>query len=204
MNRIAQRIVQVAFFALCIVLTATGKAQLFMGLFALSVFASFLFGRIYCGWICPIHTAMSGVSWLKKKLRIKSIKIPAVLTRLWVRLLALGLFVALFIFTMASGKRLPVLPALAGIGAALAFLFPEELWHRYICPYGTIMLFPASKAKHSMRIDPGLCNNCGACEQACPAKAVSKNHNNRAILKGDCLICMRCSEKCKQKAIGYK
>jgi ferredoxin-type protein NapH len=199
-----QPALQILFFALFVLLIINGKMQLWMGLFALSVLVTFLLGRVYCGWICPINTAMRCLTWIKKKLHIKSAKIPTWITRPWVRIFVLLVFIAVFIFTMVSGRKLPVLPALIAIGAVLTLFFPEELWHRYLCPYGTIMSVPARKSKHAMRIQPEKCNRCGMCVRACPAKAVEKREGRYQIIKEDCIVCMECSGKCKPEAIHYR
>lgn len=203
MNRNLQRSIQIAFLALFLFLIATGKVQLWMGLFLFAIFASFLIGRVYCGWICPIHTVMRGITSIKKKLHMKSMKLPLFLTKPWIRFLTLGLFIAIFIFTMITGKKLPVLPAFFTIGIVLTILFPEELWPRYLCPYGTIISIPTSTARHTMHVDQNLCNNCVVCQRVCPAKAVKKGESHREIIKGDCLVCMECSRMCKQNAIKY-
>ena len=187
MKKFFQVFLQLVFLALFIFLIISGKVQLWMGIFIVSILAALLLGRVYCGWVCPINTVMRGVTWIKKKLHIKSVKIPAWLTRPWVRIVVLGLFVAAFIFTMVSGKKLPVLPILFAIGVILTLFFPEELWHRHLCPYGTIMSIPARKSKYAMVIDPDVCNRCGMCKRVCPAKAVEKHELRYQILKTDCI-----------------
>lgn len=204
MQKTLQRVIQVIFLALFIFLIIQGKVHLWMGLFLLGIIASFVLGRIDCGWLCSINTAMIGVTWLKNKLRIKNMQIPSLLTKPWVRYAMLGIFVLIFVFTMGTGKKLPVLPIFFVIGILLTFLFPEELWHRYLCPYGTLLHIPARASKFHMTIDPVNCNNCGICMNACPANAVQKYENYHQIHKKDCIVCMECSRKCKQKAIGYK
>jgi ferredoxin-type protein NapH len=204
LKRYLQLALQILFLALFVFLIISGNVQLWMGLFVLSVLAIFLLGRVYCGWICPINTVMRGITWVKKKLRIKSIKTPAWMTKPWVRIFVLALFIAVFIFTMVSGKKLPVLPALLIIGAALTLFFSEELWHRYLCPYGTLMSLAARKSKYAMSIQPERCNSCGMCIRACPAKAVEKREDHYQILKKDCIVCMDCSNVCKQEAIHYR
>lgn len=199
-----QRTLQAGSLALFIFLTISGKVQLWIGLFVVSILAALLLGRVYCGWLCPINTAMKGVSWMKKKLRIKSARIPAWLEKPWVRMTALGLFAAAFAFTMISGKKLPVLPALFMLGVLLTLVFPEELWHRYLCPYGLILCLPARKSRRAMTIDPDACNNCGMCGRVCPASAVVKRERQHEIRKSDCLVCLDCSRTCKQKAIHYQ
>lgn len=198
-----QILIQIIFLILFLLFIINNKVQLWMGIFIFSIAASFLLGRIYCGWICPINTLMKVVTWLKKKLHIKSFQIPKFLDKPWIRLLFLGIFILFFIFTMISGKKLPILPAILVLGVILTFFFPEELWHYFLCPYGTILSLSGSKAKHYMRIDTEKCNNCSACKRVCPAKAIEKKEKHH-ITKKDCLVCMKCEENCKQHAISYK
>ena len=198
-----QRIIQTVFLALFLVLIITGRVQLWMGLFLLGIALALLFSRIYCGWICPINTAMNGVSWVKKKLGIKHQKTPPVLARPWIRYLVLTLFIATFIISMITGQEIPLLPALFAIGVILTFFFPEELWHQYLCPYGTILSLPASTAKYTMKIGQEKCNSCGICKKVCPAAAVEVNEKQYTINKKDCLVCLDCADHCKQEAISY-
>ena len=204
MRKNLQIIIQVIFLGLFIFLLVKGKAQLWMALFLLGIIASFLLGRIYCGWICSINTSMKGVTWIKKKLKIKNLKIPYSLTKPWVRTFALALFITVFIFIMITGKSLPVLPFLFSLGILITFFYPEELWHRYLCPYGSIIRLPALKSAHHMVIDAEKCINCGACTRVCPAKAIVRHESHHEILKEDCLVCFDCSDACKKDAIKYK
>ncbi|MDK2829758.1 MAG: ferredoxin-type protein NapH [Clostridium butyricum] len=204
MKRALQSIIQITFFILFIFLFIKGKMHAWILLLLLGIFASFLLGRIYCGWICSINTVMKGITWIKNKLHIKSLEIPQFFTKPWIRFLTLGLFITVFIFTMATGRKLPVFPVLFAICVILTFLFPEELWHRYLCPFGIIMSLPSSKAKHFMSINANKCINCGVCKAVCPAKAVKKDNKHHEIIKSDCLVCMKCSRNCKQNAISYK
>lgn len=203
MKKYLQFVLQIVFLALFIFLIINGKVQLWMGLFIISILATLLLGRVYCGWICPINTVMRSITWIKKKLHIISIVIPVWLTKPWIRIFVLVMFIAVFIFTMVSGKKLPVLPILFAIGIILTLFFPDELWHRYLCPYGMIMSIPARKSKHSMVIEPDLCNSCGMCKRVCPAKAIEKRKLHYEILKNDCIVCMERSRVCKQKSVSY-
>ena len=203
MKYVLQRIVQLISLALFVLVTISGKMPLWMAIFVLGVIATLLIGRIYCGWICPINTLMQGVSWIKKKLKIKSLPIPKFMKRSWVRYTMLGVFLLLFVFTMVSGKRLPVLPALLGIGVLITLVFPEALWHRYLCPYGTILSLPGRASKRTMGIDHSRCTNCGLCAKACPADAITKEQGQYNISRKDCLVCMDCQRACPTQAIAY-
>ncbi|MBP6491768.1 MAG: 4Fe-4S binding protein [Clostridia bacterium] len=204
MNKILQLIIQFTFLVLFIILTLIGKVHLWMGLFAMGVIASIWFGRIYCGWICPINTAMGFITFIKTRLHIKSTTIPSYLSRTLVRYIALTVFIAVFLFTVVTGRQLPVLPILLISGVLITLIFPSELWHYSLCPFGTILAFSSRLSRHYMRINSDKCIHCGLCFQVCPAKAVNKKEGSYRIIKNDCLVCMNCSRKCPKNAITYQ
>lgn len=146
---------------------------------------------------------MRVVTWAKKKLKIKSFKIPEWIKNPAVRIAVVLLFIGVFAFSMISGKRLPVLPILFALGILLTFFFPEELWHRYLCPYGTLMTIPGRFSKLSMKVDQDNCTSCNACLRVCPAGAVDKEGRTYDIVKKDCILCMDCSRACKGSHIRY-
>ncbi len=193
---------QIVSLLLFIILIITGKVQLWMGIFLSSVILALFFGRFYCGWLCPINTVMKAVTGLKNRLSLKSLSPPAFLTRPVVRYIVLFLFVLTFVFAAATGKKLPVLPVLLACGVILTFFFPENLWHRYLCPYGTILSLAGSKTKKYLKIDANECIQCGICQKICPGEAVSKQ-DTFSIDKGQCLLCLDCMRNCPKKAIQY-
>lgn len=203
MRKIIQLLIQTLFLFLFILLAVNNKVQLWMGIFVIGIAASFVFNRIYCGWFCQINSLLKFVTWTKRKLHIKSIPIPRSLEKPWIRIFVMGLFLLAFLFTLITGKRLPVLHILIVLGVFLTFLFPEELWHAFLCPYGTILSLSASKAKYGMTIDSEKCNNCSACKRVCPSRAIEKKEKHY-ILNKECLVCMKCEESCRQHAIKYK
>lgn len=203
MSKSLQRILQLIFLGLFIALIALGRVQLWVGIFLISFVGILFFSRFYCGWICPINSVMRVVTWAKKKLKIKSFKIPEWIKNPAVRIAVVLLFIGVFAFSMISGKRLPVLPILFALGILLTFFFPEELWHRYLCPYGTLMTIPGRFSKLSMKVDQDNCTSCNACLRVCPAGAVDKEGRTYDIVKKDCILCMDCSRACKGSHIRY-
>lgn len=199
-----QRSIQIIFLLLFVGLMIMGKPQLWMVIFLLGIAGSFILGRFYCGWVCAINTVMVGITSLKRKMKIKDRQIPGWLKKPVTRYIALGLFILIFIFTIKTGVKLPVLPLVILIAAILTFIYPEELWHRYLCPYGTVLAATSKPAKKGVEIDPEKCNNCGVCMWVCPGAAVKKLEASHEILTDDCLICMECIRKCPKEAIEYK
>ncbi|MGE4464369.1 MAG: 4Fe-4S binding protein [Spirochaetia bacterium] len=203
MKRTIQIIVQVLFLILFTALVITGKVQIWMAIFVASVLLSMLFSRFYCGWICPINTVIKPITYLKKKLRIKSLKTPSFLKNGVVRIIVLAAFLALMAMVFRTGKKLPVLPALVGIGFFFSLFFEEALWHHWLCPYGAILSLPSRAARKAMVIDPNLCTNCTRCAKVCPSQAIVKEEKHR-IIKNECLVCGACERVCTKGAIKYR
>jgi ferredoxin-type protein NapH len=193
MRQIIQIVLQYILLIAFIALIFIGKVQLWMVLFLLGVATSFLLGRIYCGWICPINTTIKLTT-----------KIPGWVVNPWTRTIILMLFIGLAVFANISKRPIPVLPALFVIGILLSFFYPELLWHRYLCPYGSILRFPAKVSRHQLRIEPGACTNCGACVKVCPTATIVKSSGQHQIIKEECLVCYACQETCKRNAIRYQ
>lgn len=204
MKKYMKKIVQIFFLGLFVFLIVTNRPQLWMGLFLIGIIGSFFFGRFYCGWICSINTIMDIVTSFKKKHGIKNKEIPQAIKNPFVRW---GLLVLLFItsiFVMVTGKELPILHILFLLGILFTFFFHEELWHKFLCPYGGILNQSSKATKKGMTVNPKVCDNCGDCVESCPALAIEKNSKTHFINKTDCLVCMRCFKTCKPKAISYR
>jgi ferredoxin-type protein NapH len=192
------------FLLLFSMLVVLGRVQIWMGIFLLSVILTLFFGRFYCGWICPINTVMNFVAKIKSQLHLKGLTIPEFVKKPFYRYGMLTAFILAFIFVMASGKKLPVLPGLLVIGAFLTVFYPENLWHRHLCPYGTILHMVGKLSKRHYTVAEDLCIACGICRKACPAEALQLYEGKYVIAKSECLVCGSCDAKCPKKAIRYQ
>lgn len=199
-----RKVIQTGLLILFLFLIITGRVQLWMGLFLVGIAASFIFGRFYCGWICSINTVLEWVTAFKKKHGIKNRNIPEFVKKPFARWVLIAAFIGIFLFTVKTGKKLPVLPFLFMSGIVLTFFYHEELWHRFLCPYGSLLSLSSTTAKKGMSIDEEKCVNCGACARVCPAISIDKTDTHHIINKNDCLVCMKCEVVCKPDAISYK
>ena len=68
--------IRIIFLGLFLFLVINGKMLLWLALFALSLVLALFFGRIYCGYACPMNTLMVPTEWISKKLKIQTKKTP--------------------------------------------------------------------------------------------------------------------------------
>ena len=57
-------VTRILFLAVFIWLMLNGGMVLWLGIFGISLILALLFGRIFCGWICPMNTLMIPTEWL--------------------------------------------------------------------------------------------------------------------------------------------
>ena len=69
-------IIRILFLGLFIILLAKGRIMLWLGLFGASLVAALLFGRVYCGYVCPMNTLMVPAEWISKKLKFQTSRTP--------------------------------------------------------------------------------------------------------------------------------
>ena len=203
MKKGIQRSIQVITLLLFAFLLIKGKVQIWMLIFAGSTALALLFSRFYCGWICPINTIIRPITWMKRKMKIRRKKMPAWIKSDVLRIIVLILFLATMVFVLRTGNKLPVLPALLGLGVLLSVFFDEALWHRHLCPYGTILSFVGRFSFKSMKIEEDACNNCRRCVRVCPSNAIVKGEKHQ-IVKAECLVCHECERVCNEGAIAYR
>lgn len=183
----------------------SGKLPVWMMIFGASFLAATLFSRFYCGWICPINTLTEVVNWFYKKRGIKRKPVPQWVKSPALRFVILAAFIAMMGITLRTGIRLPVLPVLLAVGVLLTLFYVPALWHRYLCPYGTVLSLPGSVARKKFVVIKDKCTGCSICEKVCPAEAVdiSSDPKKATISPSKCLACTACAQACPANAIVY-
>ena len=200
-----QRLVQALFLIGFIGVMATGYVQLWMLVFAGSLVGALLLSRFYCGWLCPINTLTDVVNGLYRKMKWKRKPVPGWAKSPWVRVVVLAAFLGILFMTIRTGRRLPVLPALTVLGVVLTLAFVPAFWHRYLCPYGTLLSLPGKFARLHWFVKKDDCTGCNVCVRVCPAEAVavdSTTHKAR-IDKSLCLACTACAKACPTETILF-
>ncbi len=197
--------VELVFLALFILLFVKGAIERWLVVFAAGAIASLFFGRIYCGWICPMNTLFRPLAWLKGKLSLKSFRTPKFFALAEMRFVFLALIMASMLVMKKSGRELPMPAFIAGISLLVTAFFEEALWHNVMCPYGSILSLTSRLSKRGMNVSEPECIACGKCQKVCPVYALDTlGTKKRRIRKQDCLTCHVCAEVCPTDAIEYR
>ncbi len=202
----SRKIVQLLSLGLFIGLLAIGKVQIWMIIFGVSLLLSTFFGRFYCGYICPINTGMEIIDDNASKKKRERRSVPEFLKNPIIRYGILALFLGTMVIVFKTGKKLPVLPVLFGSGIVITIFYQPEFWHRYLCPYGSLLSVFSRFNKKTHKVYNEDCIKCGKCVKVCPADAFvwEDKKNYPVIIKNECLHCRKCVEECPKDSIkGY-
>jgi len=189
-----------------------------LGLLLLS---TLVFGRMFCGYACPVGAIQELASKINFKSNLKEQKkvkyavqtnqkwanitrwiffaLSGLITIVWsfAILQLVNPFIGFKFFTnpLAVVLLIPLISLVAVIGVSI---FVYRPWCRYLCPFGALASITSrfSRNKYTRTED---CTECGLCEKICPTQEAFKDSS-----KGECYYCNRCVEICPQNAIVFK
>lgn len=194
------------------------------------IVGALLFGRFFCGFVCPLGTAIDIFdSTIHRKKELKfSLKNGKYLILLFLVISAiigssfLHFFDPLVIFERSLTLIVyPIVTYFVGLYTViwqavytetvisliifsgilgLGFLAPR-FWCRNLCPLGGIFAFLSKFSLYKFSFSEG-CNQCGICEKICPTAAI--HAENEKIDSAECIDCLRCQYECPRSAITYK
>jgi polyferredoxin len=178
---------------------------------------AFLLRKSFCSWLCPVGTISEYLWRLGRKLFHRNFHLPR-----WIDLplrslkyLLLGFF-AWAVYSMspvgirdfmaspygliADVKMLNFFRHIGETGLlvvgsfAIASLFIQNFWCRFLCPYGALLGLAAFFGPARIRRSPEPCIDCAKCAKACPAALpVDKLITIRSI---ECTGCVECVAAC--------
>jgi polyferredoxin len=179
-----------------------------------------LAGGAFCGWICPFGAMQDLLDWIRRKMRLPEIKVPARLDRiltygryvtlagiLYATIASVKLWFAdydpyrtifglgwLFEFNLAEQWPAYVVALAIVVGA---FLIPR-FWCRYLCPLGGVISLLGNFSLLRIRREASDCMGCAVCNTPCPVKIdVAKAD---PAVSADCIGCLECVEACPRDA----
>lgn len=172
-------------------------------------------GGAFCGWVCPFGAVQDALDWVRRKLRLPTVRVPAKLDKilrygryvvlagiLYATISTVTLWFADFdpyrtlfglgwIFEFNLAEQWPAYAIT--IGVLIAAFFIPRLWCRYLCPLGAIVGLFQRISPLKIRRDKNLCIDCGRCNRACPMKLEIASKN---AVNFDCTACQKCTSVC--------
>ena len=198
--------IRIFFLALFIFLLFNGKMMLWLALYAVSLLVALLFGRVYCGYVCPMNTLMIPTECLSKKLNLQTDKSPKWLGSGKFAWFALAGSIAIMLLTQKLlHKNIPILLIWLAVSVLITLRYKPAVFHNLICPFGPLQKVFGRFAKFSERVDKESCIGCKLCEKFCLSDAIEvKSTDKKAKIETSiCLQCTNCQQVCPKDAIHY-
>jgi ferredoxin-type protein NapH len=204
--KITANAVRILFLVLFLALIIQGKMMLWLALFGISLILALFFGRVYCGYVCPMNTLMIPTEALSKKMKLQKVHAPKWLQSGWFAWFALiGSIAVVIIFQRVLHKSIPILPLWMVVSVLVTLRYHPTIFHNYICFFGPLQKIFGGFAFFSKRVSDLACIGCKKCEKPCPSGAIVVNEDNRkaAINTALCYQCYTCKQMCPTNAISY-
>ncbi len=194
-------------------------------IFIAIVGVSFVFGKSFCSWICPIGFISEAIGdfgeKIQKKLFKKRIQMPKFLDYPLrsLKYLILGFFANAIFFSMTEVALKYFLDSPYNIisDVKMYYFFAEisqfsliviavlfllsilfrNFWCRYLCPYGALLGFFSILSPLKIKRNRESCIDCNLCAKACPS--FIKVDKVQTVISDECSTCMSCVDVCPVK-----
>lgn len=199
-------LIRILFLGLFLFIIIQGRMQLWLIIFAASLIAALLFGRVFCGYICPMNTIMRPVSWLSRKLKWQTNKKPRGIESGWLAIVLLAISLPLMLVAKrVLQKDVPVLIIFLMLSAVVTLRYKPEVFHNLLCPFGVLQKLTGRFALYGERVETSACTGCHKCEKVCPAEAIVVDSSTKkaTINASLCHQCQDCAFTCPFNAISY-
>lgn len=199
-------LIRILFLGIFIFLLVSGKNMLWFALFGVSLIVAIVFGRVFCGYVCPMNTLMIPTEWISKKLKIQTDKTPKWLSSGkfgWVTLI--GSIAIMILGKRVLNKNIPIILIWLVLAILVAIRYKPAVFHNLICPFGVLQKVFGRFAIFSERVDKSKCIGCKKCEKVCPSAAIEVDESDKKaeIDRSLCFQCTNCVQVCPTDCIHY-
>lgn len=170
-----------------------------------------LFGRIICGFFCPLGFMQDVVWKITEKLHLpklprdeKFMKIINIFNRVFLGFFVCGIsfliISAIFFPEMIGGVKVPVF---VFIVIPIVMIVVNSFARRFfcnVCPIGSFIGLFEKLNIVKLEKDCNACTLCGACYEACPMriKEIYTETNKTNVSSPQCMYCGECIKKCPE------
>ncbi|MCX8026664.1 MAG: 4Fe-4S binding protein [Thermodesulfovibrionales bacterium] len=213
------------YFSPVIILVASSKGIIngsFI-VFASMFLIAMLFGRGFCGWLCPAAGCQEAIFIArdKKVTRGDAIKwiiwVPWIIAIIILAVRAGGYHSVDFFYLTTYGLSVTTLQALITYFMVLfllivipAFVFGKRAFCHHLCWMAPFMIIGRrirnifNWASLQLKVTPEVCKLCNLCDKHCPMSLqVQKMVQNNKMENAECILCGTCLDVCKEKAIRF-
>jgi polyferredoxin len=191
-------------------------------IFIAIVAVSFVFGKSFCSWICPVGFLSELVGdfgdKMQKKFFKRSFRMPKILDYplRGLKYLLLAFFVYAIFFTMTEAALKYFLDSPYNIISDVKMyyffadisrtslivisvlfilsIFIRNFWCRYLCPYGALLGVLGFLSPTKIKREKEKCIDCSLCTKACPSMINVEKAS--VILSDECTSCLNCVDAC--------
>lgn len=195
-------------------LTGTMVSTLLLGTIVVLLFYGVLGGRVFCGWVCPVHLLtdlFDMLPWARKRqpINLRWKEIVLALTLILSVLLGLPIFETISPIGVAG--RALTFGASSSLVILVLIVLAEQLlvrriWCRSLCPLGGFYTLLGKMSPVAVAYKPERCTHCGSCEGVCFVPEVlqpSLTESCERIHAGECSRCGACIGVCPEKALEF-
>ncbi len=190
-----------------------------IGALLILAFYSFIGGRAFCSWVCPMNMVTDFANWLRVKTNIHRQEWQLRLTRKTRYIaLALALILSLVLglpaFEFVSPISILHRGLIFGMGLGWTmvlaiFLFDlfvvKNGWCGHVCPLGGFYSLVSKPSLIRVDYNYDRCTQCMECVKICPESQVLHmvSKHSALVSSGECINCGRCVEVCNDDAIYF-
>lgn len=179
---------------------------------------SFVFGKSFCSWVCPVGFISEMVGDFSEKLFKRKMILPRFLDYplRGLKYLLLAFFIYSIFFLMSDSALKAFLDSdynlisdvkmyyfFANISRFslivisslfILSIFIRNFWCRFLCPYGALLGIFSLLSPHKIKRNKVSCIDCGLCAKACPS--FIKVDKVTTVTSDECSTCLSCVDAC--------
>lgn len=178
---------------------------------------TFLLGRFFCGWVCPLGTVIDVSASVRKKHPALNDRDNMIFRK--VKFYILGIFaISAFLgkelswlfdplviaSRFVSSNLIPALKiwdtsTISFLAISASAVILRRFWCRVLCPLGAVYALLGRRALLHRTIDK--CARCAKCPSYCRMGAIKDNLD---YAQGECIMCMDCLYDCPSLSTRFK